>query len=301
MATSQSTPTIIRAASLKLPQGAIVNGNLAEVLPVDLKDPAQIQEFVAHSWYKYPNEAQGLHPFDGVTEPHFELGPNAKGSRTEIVEIDESAKYSWIKAPRWRGHAMEVGPLARFIVGYAQNKPEFKEPTEKLLRDLGVPVSALFSTLGRTAARALECQWAAHQLRYFQDKLIATIKAGDLATANVDKWEPESWPREARGVGFTEAPRGALAPLDQDPGHQDRQLPVRRADHLERLPARPGRQYRRLRGGPAGHPDGRSGAAAGNHPHAALLRPVPRLLHPCHVAGRPGHGDRHRALGERRA
>jgi hydrogenase large subunit len=198
-------------ASLKLPQGAIVNGNLAEVLPVDLKDPAQIQEFVAHSWYKYPNEAQGLHPFDGVTEPHFELGPNAKGSRTEIVEIDESAKYSWIKAPRWRGHAMEVGPLARFIVGYAQNKPEFKEPTEKLLRDLGVPVSALFSTLGRTAARALEAQWAAHQLRYFQDKLIASIKAGDLATANVDKWEPESWPREARGVGFTEAPRGALA------------------------------------------------------------------------------------------
>jgi hydrogenase large subunit len=198
-------------ASLKLPRGAIINGNLAEVLPVDLKDPAQIQEFVTHSWYKYPNEAQGLHPFDGVTEPHFELGPNAKGSKTEIVEIDESAKYSWIKAPRWRGHAMEVGPLARFVVGYAQNRPEFKEPTEKLLHDLGVPVSALFSTLGRTAARGLECQWAAHQLRYFQDKLIASIKAGDLATANVDRWDPDSWPREARGAGFTEAPRGALA------------------------------------------------------------------------------------------
>ena len=76
--------------------------------------------------------------------------------------------------------------------------------------DLGVPVTALFSTLGRTAARALECQWAAHQLRYFQTKLVANIKNGDLSTANVTKWSPETWPAEAKGVGFTEAPRGAL-------------------------------------------------------------------------------------------
>jgi hydrogenase large subunit len=69
----------------------------------------------------------------------------------------------------------------------------------------------LFSTLGRTAARALECVWAAHQLRYFQDKLMASIKAGDLATANTDKWRPDTWPKEVKGVGFTEAPRGALA------------------------------------------------------------------------------------------
>ena len=198
-------------ASLKLPQGAIINGNLADVQPVDLADPAQIQEFVAHSWYKYTDEQRGLHPFDGVTDPQFVLGPNTKGSRTDIQEIDEAAKYSWIKAPRWKGHAMEVGPLARFVVGYAQNKPEFKEPTDKLLKDLGVPLSALFSTLGRTAARGLECQWAAHQLRYFQDKLLASIKAGNLATANVDRWLPASWPTEARGVGFSEAPRGALA------------------------------------------------------------------------------------------
>jgi hydrogenase large subunit len=197
-------------ASLRMPQGAIVNGNLAEVLPVDLKDPAQIQEFVTHSWYKYPDEARGLHPFDGVTEPNYALGPNTKGSRTDIQEIDEQAKYSWIKAPRWRGHAMEVGPLARWVVGYAQNKPQFREPVEKLLHDLGVPVGALFSTLGRTAARGLECQWAAHELRRFQDKLIASVKAGNLATASTEKWAPENWPKQARGAGFTEAPRGAL-------------------------------------------------------------------------------------------
>jgi hydrogenase large subunit len=106
---------------------------------------------------------------------------------------------------------MEVGPLARYIVGYAQKNPEFKEPVDKVLKDLGLPLKALFSTLGRTAARGLECQWAAHKMRHFQDKLVATIKAGDLATANIEKWEPATWPKEAKGAGFTEAPRGALA------------------------------------------------------------------------------------------
>ena len=199
------------AKNLLLPQGAIIDGNLNEIHPVDLRDPNEIQEFVAHSWYEYPDETKGLHPWDGVTVPNYKLGPNAKGTKTNIESLDESGKYSWIKAPRWKGHAMEVGPLARWIVGYAQAKPEFKEPVDKLLKDLGLPTTALFSTLGRTAARALECQWAAYKLKHFQDKLIATIKAGDSSTANVDKWEPSTWPSEVKGVGFTEAPRGALA------------------------------------------------------------------------------------------
>lgn len=197
-------------ASLKLPRGVILGGKLDEIHPIDLTSPDEVQEFVTHSWYKYPDETKGLHPWDGVTEPHFELGPNAKGTKTNIEALDEAAKYSFIKSPRWKGNAVEVGPLARYIIGYAQGKPEFKEPADKLLTDLGLPLTALFSTLGRTAARALECQWAVHQLRYFQDKLVANIKAGDLSTANTDKWTPATWPKEAKGVGFTEAPRGAL-------------------------------------------------------------------------------------------
>ena len=199
------------AKNLKLPRGVILNGNLNEILPIDHGDPEQIQEFVTHSWYKYPDESKGLHPWDGVTEPNYQLGPNAKGTKTDIKELDEGGKYSWIKAPRWRGNAVEVGPLARYIIGYAQNRPEFKEPTDKLLKALNLPVTALFSTLGRTAARALECDWAATQMRYFQDKLVARIKAGDSSTANIEKWKPESWPKEAEGYGCTEAPRGALA------------------------------------------------------------------------------------------
>lgn len=198
------------APNLLMPRGAIINGNLNEVHEIDLRNPDEIQEFVTHSWYKYADESKGLHPWDGVTEPNYELGANTKGTRTAIESLDEAAKYSWIKAPRWKGHAMEVGPLSRYIVGYAQNKPEFKEPVDKLLSSLGLPLTALFSTLGRTAARALEASWAADKMRYFQNKLIANIKAGDSAIANIDKWEPSSWPKSAKGVGFTEAPRGAL-------------------------------------------------------------------------------------------
>ncbi|SMF97742.1 hydrogenase large subunit [Methylomagnum ishizawai] len=198
------------AGNLLLPRGAIVGGDLSKVHAVDMRDPEEIQEFVTHSWYRYDDEQKGLHPWDGVTVPNFELGPNFKGTKTDIKELDEAAKYSWIKAPRWKGHAMEVGPLARYIVGYAQGNPEFKEPTDKLLKDLGLPLNALFSTLGRTAARALECEWAAYKMRYFFDKMIANIKTGDLATANIQKWEPSTWPKQTKGVGFTEAPRGAL-------------------------------------------------------------------------------------------
>jgi hydrogenase large subunit len=198
------------AKSLLMPRGAIVGGDLSKIHEVDLHDLEQIKEEVDHAWYEYPNGVKALHPFEGVTKAKFELGPNTKGSKTNIEAIDEGAKYSWIKAPRWKGQPMEVGPLARYIIGYAQGNPEFKEPVEMVLKTLNVPVTALFSTLGRTAARGLEASWTAHKLKYFQEKLLANIKAGNTATANTTLWDPSTWPKEARGAGFTEAPRGAL-------------------------------------------------------------------------------------------
>ncbi|GHU09434.1 uptake hydrogenase large subunit [Betaproteobacteria bacterium] len=198
------------ASSLLLPRGAIINGDLTTVHEIDLADSGQVQEFVSHSWYKYADESKGLHPWDGETTPHYDPGTNIRGTRTRVESFDESAKYSWVKAPRWRGHAMEVGPLARYVIGYAQGKPEFKEPVDELLTNLGLPLEAIFSTLGRTAARGLEASWAAHKMRHFFDKLITTIKSGDETVANVDKWDPSTWAPETKGVGFTEAPRGAL-------------------------------------------------------------------------------------------
>ena len=171
-----------------------------------------VQEFVTHSWYKYPDETKGLHPFDGVTEPNFVLGPKTKGTKTNIKELDEGGKYSWIKAPRWRGHAMEVGPLSRMVLGYLQPKqfPWIKETIDGVLKQLDVPVTALFSTLGRTAARAIEALYCADLQLAQLDALVANCKAGDTATANVDKWDPSTWPKEAKGVGTVAAPRGML-------------------------------------------------------------------------------------------
>lgn len=197
------------ADNLMMPRGAIIDGNLNEVQDIDLGDVEEIREYVSHSWYKYPDEMTGLHPYDGVTDPNFDIG-GAQGTRTRIEHVDESSKYSWVKAPRWKGHAMEVGPLARYVIGYVKGMPEFKEPVDMVLQKLDVPITALFSTLGRTAARGLECSWAAHALKGEYQKLMASIKTGDVATANMDNFEPRTWKKSAQGYGFVEAPRGAL-------------------------------------------------------------------------------------------
>lgn len=196
--------------SLMIPRGAIVNGNLKDIQPVDLKDFDQIREYVPHSWFSYPDQGKGLHPWEGITEYDFQLGPRTKGDKKHILELDEGAKYSFIKAPRWKGHAMEVGPLARFVIAYAAGNHEIRDSVDGMLRRLDLPFSAMYSTLGRTAARGLEAQWAAQKLVQAVEDLIGNIKAGEVDTANTDRWDPSTWPKSCRGVGFAEAPRGAL-------------------------------------------------------------------------------------------
>ncbi len=188
----------------RFPRGAILDKNLAEVLPVDPTDPGQIREEVAHSWYEYPPGVRELHPWDGVTKPRY------TGPKPPYEHLDETGAYSWLKTPRWRGHAVEVGPLARMLVGYALGREDFKEVVDAALMHLQVPATALFSTLGRTAARGLETQLGAIWLGEEYDNLVANLKAGDASTANTDYWEPVTWPPECKGFGFTEAPRGAL-------------------------------------------------------------------------------------------
>lgn len=196
--------------SLMIPRGAILNGDLNTIHPVDLRDPNQIREFVPHSWYRYPDQGKGLHPWDGITEYDFQLGPKTKGNKKHIEELDEAAKYSFIKAPRWKGNAMEVGPLARFVIGYAAGRQDIKDLVDSSLTKLGLPFQALYSTLGRTLARGLEAQWAAQKLAQAVEELIGNIKAGEVDTANTDRWDPATWPKSCKGVGFAEAPRGAL-------------------------------------------------------------------------------------------
>ena len=179
--------------SLLMPNGAIIDGKLDEIHPVDLKDPNQIKEFVDHSWYQYPQPDAGLHPWDGITDPKFELGAGTEGTKTDIKWLGAESRYSWIKAPRWNGHAMETGQLVN-----------------EALSKAGVPIQAMFSTLGRTLARCLEARMMAREMLRCVDELEANIKAGDEVAANMEKWEPSTWPLECKGVGPAEAPRGAL-------------------------------------------------------------------------------------------
>jgi len=191
-------------ANFRFPRGVILNKNLSEVLPVALDDVEQVREEIAHSWYEYPVGKDALHPWEGVTSPHY------SGPKPPYKELDENAKYSWLKSPRWRGHAMEVGPLARVLVGYASGRPEFREVVDGALERLKVPATALFSTLGRTAARGLETKLAVQWLREEFDHLVKNLKTGVLQVADTTRWEPSTWPKECRGFGFTEAPRGSL-------------------------------------------------------------------------------------------
>ncbi|HIP47550.1 MAG TPA: hydrogenase 1 large subunit, partial [Lutibacter sp.] len=90
-------------------------------------------------------------------------------------------------------------------------KAEYKEVVDWALKTLDVPVAALFSTLGRTAARGLETKLLADWGLEFFDQLIANIKNGDTRMASTEKWDPKTWPAASKGVGFMEAPRGGLA------------------------------------------------------------------------------------------
>ncbi|MCB0639476.1 MAG: nickel-dependent hydrogenase large subunit, partial [Lewinella sp.] len=125
--------------------------------------------------------------------------------------LDVDKEYSFLKTPRWKGNAMEVGPLARVLVGYARGREEFKAVVDSTLAKLNVPATALFSTLGRTAARGLESVLVAQWALEFYDELISNLRNGDTRMANMEKFNPAKWDASAQGVGYSEAPRGALA------------------------------------------------------------------------------------------
>ena len=193
-------------SKFKFPRGVILNRNLAEVLPVDGKDPQGVREYITHSWYDYAGgNDKSLHPWEGETTFNY------TGPRPPYQQLEVQQKYSWLKTPRWKDHPMEVGPLSRMLVAYASGRQEVKDVVDDTLKQLGVPVTALFSTLGRTAARGLETKLIAGWAKEFYNQLLANIKNGDTRMFDRTKWDPEQWPAEARGVGMSEAPRGALA------------------------------------------------------------------------------------------
>jgi Ni,Fe-hydrogenase I large subunit len=188
--------------TLFLPAGVIRNRDLASVEPFD---PAKITEHVKHSWYDYAaGDAQGLHPSRGETRPHY------TGPKPPFERLDTAGKYSWLKSPRYDGLPMEVGPLSRMLVAYASGHPRVKELVGSVLTKLAVGPEALFSTLGRVAARGIETLVLAERLSGWLGELAANMERHDLRIHDNSRWEPGSWPADCSGAGFHEAPRGAL-------------------------------------------------------------------------------------------
>ncbi|MDR1516788.1 MAG: nickel-dependent hydrogenase large subunit [Dysgonamonadaceae bacterium] len=190
----------------KFPSGVILDKDLSKVHDLDIRNLKTVEEYINNSWYDYQGDGNtGKQPWAGETKIHY------TGPKPPYDFLDVNQKYSFIKTPRWKGLPMEVGPLSRMLVGYASGRPEFKETIDAALSQLQVPVEALYSTLGRTAARALESKLVAQWNLEFYDRLITNIKNGDERMANMEKWDESTWAKEAKGLGLTEAPRGGLS------------------------------------------------------------------------------------------
>ena len=189
-------------APLFLPSGVIRGRDLGALQDFD---PGRVNEFVTHSWYQYERgDGVGLHPFEGETKPNY-TGPQPPYER-----LHTDGKYSWLKSPRYDGEPMEVGPLARMLVAYARGHARVRELVGAVLAKLGIGPEALFSTLGRVAARGIETQVLVEKLDDWLDALADNMGRGELAIHDNSKWDPSSWPDDATGAGFHEAPRGAL-------------------------------------------------------------------------------------------
>ena len=188
---------------LLFPPGIILGQDLTTVHPVD---PAQISEEVARSWYSYTvGDGQPLKPFDGQTNPNY-TGPDPPYDFLTVAD-----RYSWLKAPRYSGQVMEVGPLARMLVSYASGQSRARDLLTSVLGRLHLGPDALFSTMGRILARGVETQLAAERALDVLTALIGNIASGDTQTFDSGRWDPSTWPAQARGFGFHAGPRGALS------------------------------------------------------------------------------------------
>ncbi|MDH5542158.1 MAG: nickel-dependent hydrogenase large subunit [Nitrospinota bacterium] len=174
--------------SLWFPRG-VINGRNLNTKPLNVD---KITEEVTHSWFK---GEKPLHPSVGETDPWY----------TGIETDKADGKYSWLKTPRYDDTPVEVGPLARMLVNYGAGHKSTVDNVGAVLKALGVGPEVLFSTLGRTAARAIETKIIADEMGFWINELLANLKKGDFETCT-----SFDMPDTARGFGMTEAPRGAL-------------------------------------------------------------------------------------------
>ncbi|MGD9970373.1 MAG: nickel-dependent hydrogenase large subunit [Sulfuricurvum sp.] len=186
-------------SALLFPSGIVVGGDISKVIPLD---QSKIAEDVTHSWYE---GAKPLHPYDGQTIPSYTGFGKKEGG---IAYLDTEKKYSWIKSPIYDDTRMEVGPLARMVIGVAAKDERITKYVTNFLTRGKLPTTVLFSTVGRTAARAIESELMADVMIEWVDELAKNAATGDLSTWTEFDFATVS--KEAKGYGMAEAPRGAL-------------------------------------------------------------------------------------------
>jgi hydrogenase large subunit len=158
------------------------SGTVSTDLALGSVDASKIAEYVKHSWYD--DSSTGRYPGQGETAPH----PHKAGA------------YSWIKSPRYEGQVYEVGPLARMVVNYVGGNSAVKGLIDPVLGHFGAGPGALFSVLGRHAARALECKYVADSMADW----VLQLKPGEPV------YTEYQLPDQASGMGLVCGPRGAL-------------------------------------------------------------------------------------------
>ncbi len=186
-------------SALLFPSGVLYDGDLKSV---EEFDASKVVEDVTHAWYEGDKP---LHPYDGQTIPHY-TGLKKESDGIAYLKTDE--KYSWIKSPIYNDKRVEVGPLARMVIGYAKGDERITKYVTNFLKRGNLPVSVLFSTIGRTAARAIETELMADVMVEWVDELAKNVANGDLSTWTEFDFDKVS--KDTKGVGLAEAPRGAL-------------------------------------------------------------------------------------------
>lgn len=181
------------------PSGVVMNKDLSKVYDLD---QTKITEDVTHAWYE---GTTNKHPYDGVTDPKY---TGFKEKKDGIAYLDTDNKYTWIKSPLYDDERMEVGPLARMVVGVARGDERITKYVTTFLKNGNLPTKVLFSTVGRTAARAIETELMCDELIKWCDELAANVASGDLSTWT--EFDFDKVAKDAQGFGMAEAPRGGL-------------------------------------------------------------------------------------------
>jgi Ni,Fe-hydrogenase I large subunit len=185
------------------PTGRLDDGNLRASQPVD---STEFLEEVSNAWYAYEGgNGQLLGGDRGVTNPAW------PGLALPLGSLEQAVGYSWVKAARYRGVPMEVGPLARVLVGVANGRAEIAQSLATSLDALGTTVDKAPGVLGRLVSAAVEADVVVRQAATWLADLRANLGTGDVAIADITLWDPESWPAEAHGVSLGEGPRGTVA------------------------------------------------------------------------------------------